>query len=144
MLLIACDHALSLYLCHLFLGRGHDTILPQVTCKKARTWTSFWDRKQYRWFALFQLTKMPPSVSCCCLHFCLRKEQWIHMRVHYKISAGSVFWNLKNVLNRNLIHWNIFHLIVYLKGAIKKSPIIWMQFVTRYKLQKRQTDSLFN
>ena len=30
------------------------------------------------------------------LHFCLRHEQWIHTRVRYKISAGSVFLNLKN------------------------------------------------
>ena len=30
------------------------------------------------------------------LHFCLRNEQWIHMRVRYEISAGSVFINLKN------------------------------------------------
>ena len=63
---LACDHALSLYLCHLFSGGGHDTFLSQITCKKARIWTFFWlDRKQYGWFALFQLAKMPPSVSCC-------------------------------------------------------------------------------
>ena len=30
------------------------------------------------------------------LHFCLRHEQWMHTRVRYKISAGSVFLNLKN------------------------------------------------
>ena len=30
------------------------------------------------------------------LHFCLRNEQWIHTRVRYEISAGSVFLNLKN------------------------------------------------
>ena len=29
-------------------------------------------------------------------HFCLRNEQWIHTRVRYKISAGTVFSNLKN------------------------------------------------
>ena len=47
-------------------GRGHDTFLCRITCKKARIWTFFWlDRKQYGWFALFQLAKMPPSVSCC-------------------------------------------------------------------------------
>ena len=28
--------------------------------------------------------------------FCLRNKQWIHKRVRYKISAGSVFSNLKN------------------------------------------------
>ena len=36
---IACDHALSLYLCNLFSGGGHDTFLSQITCKKARIWT---------------------------------------------------------------------------------------------------------
>ena len=30
------------------------------------------------------------------LHFYLRNEQWIHTRVRYEISAGSVFLNLKN------------------------------------------------
>ena len=47
---LACDHAFSLYLCNLFLGGGHDTILnfSQITCKKARIWTFFLsDRKQY-------------------------------------------------------------------------------------------------
>ena len=63
---IACDHALYLYLCNLFLGGGHDTILSQITCKKARIWTSFWlDRKQYGWFVLFGLAKMSLSISCC-------------------------------------------------------------------------------
>ena len=47
------------------------------------------------------------------LHFCLRNEQWIHTRVRYKISADSVFFEFEECLNRNLIHWNIFHLIVY-------------------------------
>ena len=47
-------------------GRGHDTFLCRITCKKARIWTFFWlDRRQYGWFALFQLAKMPPSVSGC-------------------------------------------------------------------------------
>ena len=34
------------------------------------------------------------------MHFCLRNEQWIHTRVRYEISAGSVFLNLnlKNAL----------------------------------------------
>ena len=46
--------------------RGHDTFLCRITCKKAGIWTFFWlDRKQYGWFALFRLAKMPPSVSCC-------------------------------------------------------------------------------
>ena len=62
---LACDHTLSLYLCNLFSGGGHDTILAQIKCKTARIWTLFWlDRKQCGWFALFQLAKMPPSVSC--------------------------------------------------------------------------------
>ena len=38
---VACDHALSLYLCNLFSGGGHDTFLLQITCKKARIWTFF-------------------------------------------------------------------------------------------------------
>ena len=113
----------SPFICHLFLGRGHDTILPHITCKKARIWTSFWDRKQYRWFALFQLAKMSPSISCYCLHFYLRKEQRIHMRVRCEISAGSVFFSCF----LSLIHWNIFHLTVYLKGAVKNSLIIWIK-----------------
>jgi len=63
---IACDHALYLYFCNLFLGGGHDAILSQITCKKAIIWTSFWlDRKQYGWFALFWLAKMSLSISCC-------------------------------------------------------------------------------
>ena len=45
---VACDHALSLYLCNLFSGGGHDTFLLQITCKKARIWTFLLlDRKQY-------------------------------------------------------------------------------------------------
>ena len=41
---------------------------------------------------------MPPSVSCCWFQsaFLLAHEQWVHTRVRYKISAGSVFLNLKN------------------------------------------------
>ena len=62
---IACDHALSLYLFNLFSEGGHDTILSQITCKKATIWTFFWlDRKQWGWFALFRLAKMPPSIKC--------------------------------------------------------------------------------
>ena len=38
---VACDDALSLYLCNLFSGGGHDTFLLQITCKKARIWTFF-------------------------------------------------------------------------------------------------------
>ena len=61
--LISC---LSLCLCNLFSGGGHDTMLSQIACKKARMWTFFWlDRNQYGWFAPFRLAKMPPSVSCC-------------------------------------------------------------------------------
>ena len=63
---IACDHALYLYLCNLFLGGGRDTILSQITCKKVIIWTSFWlDRKHYRWFALFRSAKMSLSISRC-------------------------------------------------------------------------------
>ena len=38
---IACDHALSLYLFNLFSEGGHDTILSQMTWKKATIWTFF-------------------------------------------------------------------------------------------------------
>ena len=62
---LACDHALSLYLCNLFSAGGHDTFLSQITFKKARIWIFFWlDRKQYGWFALSRLAETPPSVSC--------------------------------------------------------------------------------
>ena len=92
--LLACDHALSLYLCNLFSGGGHDTFFSQITCKKARIWSFFWlDRKQYGWSALFQLAKTPPSVVVVDfgLYFCLRIKQWLHTRVRYEISAGLVF-----------------------------------------------------
>ena len=47
------------------------------------------------------------------LHFCLPNEQWIH-------THASSLWNFcrlsflesEKSLNRNLIHWNIFHFIV--------------------------------
>ena len=55
-----------------------------------------------------------------------------------------IYVEFEECLNRNFIHWNIFHLIVYLKVAVKNSPIIWMQFDTGYKLQRRQTGSLSN
>ena len=38
---VACDDALSFYVCNLFSGGGHDTFLLQITCKKARIWTFF-------------------------------------------------------------------------------------------------------
>ena len=56
----------------------------------------------------------------------------------------SLIWRIS--LKRNFIHWNIFHLIIYLKIVVKNSPIIWMQFDTEYKFkytEKQQTDSLF-
>ena len=72
------------------------------------------------------------------LHFCLRNEQWIHTRVRYEISAGSVFLNLKNAWIE-ISSIEIFSISSYTKN----SPIVWMQFDIGYKLQKRQTDSLF-
>ena len=100
-LFLACDHALSLYLCNLFSGRGHDTFLSQITCKKARIWTfSDWignnmdDLRCSHW----PKRRHPLVVVDFSLHFCLRiNEQWIHTRVRYELSAGSVFMNLKNV-----------------------------------------------
>ena len=147
-LFLACDHALSLYLFHLFSGGERDTFLLQITCKKARIWTFFWlDRKQYEWFAPFRLAKMPPSFSCCWF-------QSAFLLVAYKWTVNtnaSSLWNFcrlsflefEDCLNRNFIHWNIFHLIVYLKVAVKNSAIIWMQFDASDKWQKRQTGSLF-
>ena len=115
--------------------------------KKARIWTSFLlDRKQYGWFALFRLAKMLPSVSCCWFQSTFLLAQWT-VNTH-----ASLLWNfcrlsflaLEECLNRNFIHWNMFHPFVYKKVAVKNSPIIWMQFHTGYKfIRKRQTDSLF-
>ena len=46
-------------------------------CKKARIWTFFWlGRKQYGWFVLFQLAKMPPSVSCGWFQSAFLLAQW--------------------------------------------------------------------
>ena len=61
------------------------------------------------------------------LHFCLLRinEQSIHTRVRYALwnFCRLSFLEFEECLNRN-----IFHLIVYLKVAVKNSPIIWMQF----------------
>ena len=87
---------------------GHDTFLLQITCKKARIWTFFWlDRKQYGWFVLFRLAKTPPSVSCCWLQSPLN-EQWSLWNF-----CRLSFLEFEECLNRNFIHWNIFHFIVY-------------------------------
>ena len=70
------------------MGRGHDTFLCRITCKKARIWTFFWlDRKQYGWFALFRLAKMPPSVSCCWFQSAFLLAKWA-VNTH-----ASSFWN---------------------------------------------------
>ena len=82
------NHSLSLYHCNLFLRGGHDTILSQITCEKARIWTSFWlDRKKYGWFALFRLAKMPPSISCCWFQSASLLAQWA-VNTH-----ASSLWN---------------------------------------------------
>ena len=83
--------------------------------KNARNWTFFWlDRKQYGWFALFWLAKMPLSACCC----------WFQSAflLAYNTHASSLsnfcwlsFLEFEECLNRNFIRWNIFHLIVYLK-----------------------------
>ena len=63
---LAWDHALSLLSLCLSREEGMIHFFVGSHVKKARIWTFLWlDRKQYRWFALFQLAKMPPSVSCC-------------------------------------------------------------------------------
>ena len=72
-----------------------DIILSQITCKEARIWTSFWlDRKQYGWFAMFRLAKMPPSVSCCWFEsafFRCAISSEIHTRVRYVILLHEKF-----------------------------------------------------
>ena len=97
---LACDHALSPF-------------LSQITCKKARMLTFFWlDRKQYRWFALFRLAKMPPSVSCCWFQSAFLLACNTHASSLWNFCRLS-FLEFEECLNRNFIHWNIFHLIVY-------------------------------
>ena len=104
---VTCDHVLSLYLCNLFSGGGHDTFLSQITCKKARIWTFFWlDRKQYGWFALFRLAKMPPSVSCCWFQSAFLLAQWAvntHASSLWNF-CGLSFLEFEGRLNRNFIH----------------------------------------
>ena len=55
----------------------------------------------------------PLVVVVFSLQFCLHNEQWIHLQVCDQISASSVFFEFEECLNRNCIHWNIFHFIVY-------------------------------
>ena len=52
----------------------------------------------------------------------------------------SLIWRIS--LQRNFIHWNIFHLIIYLKIEVKISPIIWMQFDTEYKFKYRSNKQI--
>ena len=144
---VTCDHALSLYLCNLCSGGGHDTFLLQITCRKARIWTFFsdWignntdDLRCSDW----PKRRHPLGVVDFSLHFCLRYEQWIHTRVRYEISAGSVFLPVWKMSKEKFHPLKYFPFHRMLKIAVKNSPIIWMQFDTGYKLQKRQTGSLF-
>ena len=64
---LLCDCFSSLRSCPLpAFGRRAWYISFTDHMKNARNWTFFWlDRKQYGWFALFWLAKMPLSVSCC-------------------------------------------------------------------------------
>ena len=104
---VTYDHAVSIYLCNLFSGGGHDTILSQITCKKARIWTSFWlDRKQYGWFALFLLAKMPPSVSCCWFQSAVLLAHWAANTHASSLSnfCRLGFLEFEECLNRNFIH----------------------------------------
>ena len=132
--LIACDHALSLYLCNLFYGGGHDTILSQITCIKARIWISFWlERKLYGWLTLFQLAKMPQSVSC----------RWFQSA--FLFAQGAVPFTREFVMKFLTVQfswiWRMFQIefdpLKYFPShpIIKScsqiySPIIWMQFDT--------------
>ena len=93
-------------------GRGHDTFLLQITCKKSESGLfSDW----IGWFSLFRLAKMPPSVSCCWFQCAfLLAYKWA---VNTPTSSLSNFCRLsflefEECLNRNLILWNIFHLMV--------------------------------
>ena len=83
MSLIACDHALSLYLCNLFSGGGYDTFLSQITCKKKKKKNtesglfSDWignnadDLRCSDWPKHYH----PLVVVDFSLHFCLRNDQ---------------------------------------------------------------------
>ena len=53
-----------------------------------------------------------------------------------------IYVAFEEFLNRNVIHWNIFHFIVYLKVAVKNSLIIWMQFDTGYEFACVQTSPI--
>ena len=121
--LVACDHALSLYLCNLFSGGGHDTFLSQITCKKARIWTFFWlNRKQYGWFALFRLAKTPPSVSCCWFQSAFWLAQWAvntHASSLWNFCRLSFLASFKNVwieISSN----EIFSISSYTKNCSQK------------------------
>ena len=89
-------------------GRGHDAFVCRITCKKARIWTFFWlDRKQYKWFALFQLVTLARVMSSeytsslwnfCRLSFhefeeCLNRNSSIEI---FSISSFTpIIWNLQ-------------------------------------------------
>ena len=106
-------------------GRGHDAFVCRITCKKARIWTFFWlDRKRYKWFALFQLVTLARVMSSE-----YTSSLWNFCRLS--------FHEFEECLNRNssieIFSISSFTLIIN-----------WnMQFDTGYKLQKRQTGSLF-
>ena len=121
-------------------GRGHDTFFCRITCKNARIWTfSDWIGNNTDDLRCSDCPKCrhPLVVVDFSLHFCLRNEQWIHTRVPYEISAGSVFLNLKNAWVE-VSSIEIISISSYTKTvAVETSPIIWMQFDTGYKLQKR-------
>ena len=134
--LIACDHALSLYLCNMFSGGGHDTFLSQITCKKPRIWISCWlDRKQYGWLTLFQLAKMPQSVSCrwfqSAFLFAQGAVNTRHTRVRDEISDGSAFLEFEECSKSKFEPLKYFPSHPILKSCSQiYSPIIWMQFDT--------------
>ena len=98
---VACDHALSLYLCgNLFFGRSILHFFYRSHAKKPESGLfSDWignntdDLRCSNW----PKCRHPLVVVDFSLHFCLRNKQWIHRRVRNEISAGSVFLNLKNL-----------------------------------------------
>ena len=110
--LLAGDHALFIYLCNLFSGRGHDTFPLQITCKKARIWTfSDWtgnntdDLRYSDW----PKHRHPLVLVDFSLHFCLPiNEQNTHASSLWNFCRLS-FLEFEEYLNRNFIHWNIFN-----------------------------------
>ena len=143
---VTCDHAVSLYLYNLFSGGEHDTILSQITCIKARIWTSFWlDRKQYGWFALLRLAKMSPSISCCWFQSAFLLTQWATNTLSSSLSNfyRLSFLEFEECLNRNFHPWNISSCDLVSRSA-GLAKIILQGTVQRGKSRGRQKNGWEN